>query len=600
MPRIPIPLPSPKKKKPKKQPSLLDRIVKKEIGKLNAATAKRTAEKNAAATRARQDRGGGLRSADAIERRVNQNNPLRNAVYATQGKPPYKDKLRQPVVAPHSKAKPGRKIRIEAPPATKKVQARAISTGSSAPRQQKPQNPPKQYRPPVGNNLPSQPVVRPPRKGNKPPRKGGGNKPGRTAPAPSNPGTATPGDVPATSTTPTTTDTTLQQRAEATVAAELNPQIAEIKRQLDENKITGQQALENIARMYSLATTATEESRAAAESGYKAGGESIRDLNASTLAGIQSNFDTAQAEAAANQERLGITGDNSRTERDEKFLTGLSQITGTNAETSLKGRGIDSDTMFRRLAAGISADSAQRQTEVANDMNRLGRELSAQAGILESTRASKVLALLGELQDKQASTQAEAQQQAFLNEIAARKLGISEKQLAANIAKTRAEIKIDKAKIKLTRRKNESDAAYKARMARIAAQNASTKAMEAAVKAENAKTDRDLKRAQAMDEIASAAARGNKPAQGFDAAREYVNQQIANTPNLPNATQVRNDIMAILTIYPPSAAKKYEVAARGPRTLWEAIRKSDQYRRLPNPAKGLVVSAYQRAYGLKS
>lgn len=466
--------------------------------------------------------------------------------------------------------KPAKKVAAKKP--AKKAPARKVTPVLPV-RDTRPKSP----QPVQGRKPPVKKATAPPQKGKKGGKGGGKGKVG--------PGTGNSPVAPVVD-----PDAELKARAEATVSAELDPQIAELQRQVAENKITGTDAMAAVERMYGLAQQASEENRAAAESTYNQGEQKIRDLYTNLSADINKTYEGAAADARAEQARLGTTTDTSGLTRDQAYLSGLANLQGAGQETSLNNRGIDQDTMMRRLSAGIAADSAVKRTEISRDMNALGRELSAQAGILSSTRQARVLSLLGELQDKRASTEAEAEQQAFLNQIAARKLGISERQLAANIAKQRADVRIAAAKVRLTRKKNESDAAYKARMAAIAANNSSIKAQEAAIRAENAKVERDLKRSQVMKNVAQT--QKTEQGSGFAAARSYVIQQ---TKGMPGGSKVASTITGLLTEFPPAVDDKYRNTRYG--SAYQRMIKTNRYRSLPASAKRLLADAYQRAYG---
>jgi hypothetical protein len=383
----------------------------------------------------------------------------------------------------------------------------------------------------------------------------------------------------------------LLARAQSTVGAELDPQIAELRRQIAEGNIQGTELQDKIRQLYAAAGTETEAQRAASDATYDSGKAGIEAIYNRLADQTKATYDKAAADTAASS--TGTTGGAPDViTSDKDFLSNLQKTLGGSQASTVQQMNDNSDAMFRRLSAGIAASSANKQTETAQKTAELARTLSAQAGILDASRSAKVTTLLADLRDQQAATKAEQQQQNFLNQIAARKLGISERQLDANIAKQQADISIARGKLRLTRKKNETDAAYKARMAQISANNSSIKAQQAAIAAENAKVDRDLKRSQAMKNVADTQRKSVAAGEGFSQARNYVVQQ---TSGMPNGGKVASTINGLLTEFPPSTDAKWKNTQYG--TAYQRMIKTQRYASLPLQAKRLLADAWQRAYG---
>lgn len=339
----------------------------------------------------------------------------------------------------------------------------------------------------------------------------------------------------------------LKTRAQVTVNSEIDPQVAELNRQATEATTQGNEDVGKIKQIFDIAQSETEADRKDTETSYSKSTADTQAIYDKLSNDTKTAYEKAAASTNAENQKLGLdanTTADDKSQRDATFLSELQKTQGANATSTIKNQGLNADTMLRRLNASIGASSAVAQNDRISTMKELTRTLSSQAGILKSTKAGKVQVLLGQLLDKKAATDAEAAQNDALNAIAAEKLGISRDTLTANIANNKAKnktarlaLKIKIQGLELTRKKNETDAQYKARANEIRANNSELQARRDAVAAANAAIANKLKAAAAADKTA-------KAEQGYAGAVTWLSTQNASS-------KAKKDIPIVVRAFPP-------------------------------------------------
>lgn len=219
------------------------------------------------------------------------------------------------------------------------------------------------------------------------------------------------------------------KRAGAQIAAELDPQIAEMQRQIAQQNKDKSLAHSNISNVYARLLASTTADKAAMNAQSQA--DQAKALaNYDTSRGqIAGNFQSANQGTNAELARLGLSAVGSaatdKSSRDSNYLAGLTDVSKGNSASAMAMNRTSYDSLLANLAAsGQAAGDAALANSDKSYADRLA-ELTGKTGDLSSSRAAKVYSTYQALLDAQRARDAAAAQQRFLNEIGSAKLGVS-------------------------------------------------------------------------------------------------------------------------------------------------------------------------------
>lgn len=222
----------------------------------------------------------------------------------------------------------------------------------------------------------------------------------------------------------------LLSRAQETIAAQMNPQLAEYQRQIADAGTSSAQQQADLADLYRRLGVQVGADQTA---GNVANTNAMQNITGdyTTLANqLNSTYGQATAGTNAELQRLGI-GDVSAAAttqqgNDQKYLGGLTAIDRTNAQADSTAKSQSFNNLITTLGAQGQLAGAMDKSKVMRTAAQAISDLQSKKGALAATRRGAVDALYRQLKDAQTQRQADAAQQQFMDKITAGKLGIEQ------------------------------------------------------------------------------------------------------------------------------------------------------------------------------
>lgn len=249
------------------------------------------------------------------------------------------------------------------------------------------------------------------------------------------------------------------KQAKASVDAQNLPALNEIQRQMDEVAKRGIRASTDISERGQREQSNLGEIYARLGN-YNQGLMGVQDENFKSLrsrsgtayeqlaAGLNQNFDGAQAAASAEANRLGIAhtaNPNAGSERDQAFLTGLAGVDRANADTGFNMMENGFDRFMTQGTMNAGSEGAMRQAVSMRNTNKtlddiqfeLENELANLGGKridIYSVAGQKIAELSRVLEEGKYAREQEAKQLQFQNDMATKQFGLQERQTNASLA----------------------------------------------------------------------------------------------------------------------------------------------------------------------
>lgn len=226
----------------------------------------------------------------------------------------------------------------------------------------------------------------------------------------------------------------LLRRARETIAAQINPQLTQYKQQIQDTKQQRDQQVGDLSDLYRRLGIQIDESKTRGDAANTAAQQSITNNYDELRKQLEGTYQSSTGQTTAELARLGLgeatpaaTG---RLTSDQGYLTGLAGIDKANALSNSTAQGQSFDNLITILSGQAALSGTQKKATALQTAANAISELRSQKGALAATRRGAVDALFHQLKDAKNQAQADAAQQAFMNKIAAGKLGIEQGNLA--------------------------------------------------------------------------------------------------------------------------------------------------------------------------
>lgn len=266
------------------------------------------------------------------------------------------------------------------------------------------------------------------------------------------------------------------KQAQDAVAAELNPKIKAIKdaqaaydksstEAQDKNQARTKQTTHDIKYLYDNLDTKLQSQQAETQGAY-ANAASAVDNNYKSLIdklknATSQNVDKVNAEA----QRLGLTAPaESQTSVDGNFTQQLAETNRQNAALMIAAQGQNNKStgdFLRQAEQGLSVQTSADFTKAQNNaLNQLVSDKTTQdskfftdISNLEQQRSTMEQQYLQQLEQQAYNRAQEAQQQAFMNQLALSKFNLSQDTFSANQAYRQAQLALEQQRIQLAAQK---------------------------------------------------------------------------------------------------------------------------------------------------
>lgn len=225
----------------------------------------------------------------------------------------------------------------------------------------------------------------------------------------------------------------LLHRAKETIAAQMNPQLAEYRQEIADTKTSSQQQQADLEDLYRRLGVQLGANKSQGDTANQSALASITDKYKTLGGNIDTTYQGATDKTNAELARLGIQAvgpaATAQIGLDHDYLSSLTKIDKTNAETNSTAKAQSFDNLLSTLQGQAGLAGTQDRARVLRQAAQTIADLRSKKGALAATRRGAVDALFHQLKDAKTQQQADAAQQNFMNQIAAGKLGIEQGQL---------------------------------------------------------------------------------------------------------------------------------------------------------------------------
>jgi hypothetical protein len=222
----------------------------------------------------------------------------------------------------------------------------------------------------------------------------------------------------------------LLRRAKETIAAQMNPQLAEYRQEIQDTRTSSKQQNADLEDLYRRLGIQLGANKAQGDNANAEALKKIQDNYKSLSGGIDSTYAKATSDTNAELSRLGISevspAATTQTRLDHDYLSKLTSIDKTNAEANSTVKSQSFDNLLSTIQGQAGLAGAQDRSRVLREAAKSVADLRSKRGALAATRRGAVDALYHQLKDAKSQREADAAQQNFMNTIAAGKLGIEQ------------------------------------------------------------------------------------------------------------------------------------------------------------------------------